>query len=58
MFGIRPILVLAFVVVVFLFAKRLPQIGRALGESIRGFKKGLSGKEEEPKKVDGHDETV
>lgn len=43
MFGIRPLLVVLFIVAVVLFAKRLPSIGKALGQSIRNFKKGLKG---------------
>ena len=29
---------------------RLPGLGRSLGDAIRGFKKGMDGEEEDPKK--------
>ena len=42
---------LVVVVIVLLFgATRLPQLGRSMGESIRGFKKGLEEDEDEAKK--------
>ena len=42
-------LVLILVIVLFLFgAKRLPEMGKGIGEAIKGFKSSL--KEEEPKK--------
>lgn len=41
-----PELIIIFVIVMFLFGgKKLPGLGKALGESIRGFKDGLSGQE-------------
>ncbi len=40
-------LLLVLVVILLLFgASRLPEMGKALGEGIRNFKKGLSGDEE------------
>jgi len=40
-------LVVAFVVLFLLFgAKRLPEIGKNLGEGIRNFKKAISGEDE------------
>ncbi len=39
------VLLLAIVLVVF-GAKRIPELGRSLGEGIRGFKDSLSGEEE------------
>jgi sec-independent protein translocase protein TatA len=43
MFGLRlPELLLILVVIVVLFgAKRLPQLGSAIGESLKGFKKSM-----------------
>jgi len=41
-FGPQEWLIVGVIVVVLFFgAPRLPQLGRSLGESIRGFKKGL-----------------
>ena len=41
-------LLLVLVVILLLFgASRLPEMGKALGEGIRNFKKGLSGDEED-----------
>ncbi|HET7754074.1 MAG TPA: twin-arginine translocase TatA/TatE family subunit [Anaeromyxobacteraceae bacterium] len=51
MFGLRlPELLLILAVVVVLFgAKRLPQLGSAIGESLKGFKKSMREvNEEEP----------
>ncbi len=49
MFGLRmPELLLILAIVVVLFgANKLPQIGAGLGQSIRGFKKALSGDDDE-----------
>jgi sec-independent protein translocase protein TatA len=43
MFGLRPVeLLLILAVVIVLFgAKRLPQLGSAIGESLKGFKKSM-----------------
>ncbi len=51
MFGLRmPELLLILAIVVILFgASKLPQIGAGLGQSIRGFKKAMEGKDEEEK---------
>jgi len=44
-------IVVILVVVLLLFgAKRLPEIGRALGEGIREFKKSISGSDDSDKK--------
>ncbi len=50
MFGLRvPELLLILAIVVILFgANKLPQIGAGLGQSIRGFKKAMSGDDEKP----------
>ena len=38
------------VIVLLLFGpKKLPEVGKGLGQAIRGFKEGLSGKDEEGK---------
>lgn len=45
MFGLRgPELLLIFAVIVLLFgASRLPALGRAMGEGLKNFKKGITG---------------
>ena len=50
MFGLRaPELIVILLIVIVLFgATKLPQIGAGLGQSIRGFKKALSGEDEKP----------
>ena len=49
MFGLRgtELLVILLIVLVLFGANKLPQIGAGLGQSIRGFKKALSGEDEE-----------
>jgi sec-independent protein translocase protein TatA len=51
MFRPEPLdLVLIALVAVLIFgANRLPEVARAIGKAIRGFKEGLAGKEEPPK---------
>ena len=47
-----PELLLIFGILVLLFgAKKLPEIGKGLGEGIRSFKSSLSGEDEEKEKV-------
>ncbi len=50
MFGLRPLeLIILLVIILLLFGgNRLPQIGAGLGQSIRGFKKALSGEDDKP----------
>ena len=50
MFGLRmPELLLILAIVVILFgANKLPRIGAGLGQSIRDFKKAMSGEDEKP----------
>jgi sec-independent protein translocase protein TatA len=49
MFGLSlgHILILAFLVLLFGGAKRLPELGGALGKGLGAFKKGLEGKDHE-----------
>lgn len=49
MFGLRPIeLLLILAVIIVLFgAKRLPQLGSAIGESMKGFKRSMRDLHEE-----------
>jgi sec-independent protein translocase protein TatA len=51
MFGlsISHLFILLFVVLLFGGAKRLPELGGALGKGLRAFKKGLSGGDEDPR---------
>ena len=43
-------LIVAFVVLFLLFgAKRLPEVGKNLGEGIRNFKKAVIGEDDEPR---------
>lgn len=48
MFGMRGSeLLIVFAVILLLFgATRLPQLGKALGEGMKNFKKGLAGEDE------------
>jgi len=45
-FGMPELIVVLVIVLVVFGANRLPEIGGALGKSIRNFKKASSGKEE------------
>ena len=47
--GIWEILLILVVAMLFFGPKRLADLGPALGKSLRGFKKGVNGEEEEPK---------
>ncbi|MBI2167587.1 MAG: twin-arginine translocase TatA/TatE family subunit [Candidatus Omnitrophica bacterium] len=47
--GPLEILVILIVVLLLFGAKRLPEIGRALGEGIREFKKSIKGSDDEKK---------
>ena len=55
MFGLSlgHLLILSFVVLLF-GARRLPELGHALGKGMSAFKRGLEGKnsEDEPRKID------
>ncbi len=57
MFGLSLGHLLIVLVVVLLFgARRLPELGAALGKGMRAFKKGLDGEDEERKKLDDKDQ--
>ena len=51
-FGLQEILILVAIVIVVFGAKRLPDIARALGKSVKSFRKGLEGKEEKKPEKD------
>ncbi len=52
--GWQEILIVLLIVVVLFGARRLPEIGKGLGDSIRNFKKAIRGDEPEDKKPDNH----
>ena len=48
--GVPELLVLAVLVLFFFGGKRLPEIGKGIGESIKNFKKSIKGDETEKEK--------
>lgn len=50
--GPTELLLILLIVVIIFGARRLPELGKGLGEGIRNFKKGFGGKESEDKKHD------
>ena len=48
------LLIIGFVVVLLFGAKKLPQLGGAIGESIKNFKKGIKENDGSPKALDDH----
>jgi sec-independent protein translocase protein TatA len=46
--GPLELLIIAFIVLLFFGARRLPQLGRSLGTGMREFKEGVVGKGDEP----------
>jgi sec-independent protein translocase protein TatA len=52
-------ILLIFLVIAFLFGgKKLPGLGRGLGEGIRNFKKSISREQDKNKEKDSDNETV
>jgi len=51
LFGPQTFIIL-LVVLVFFGAKRLPELARSIGQSIREFQKGKDGETEAPKEID------
>lgn len=49
--GMWEIVIVLVVVLLFFGPTRLPGLGKSLGSAIRGFKKGISGSDEESKKI-------
>ncbi|MBX3019484.1 MAG: twin-arginine translocase TatA/TatE family subunit [Bdellovibrionaceae bacterium] len=47
-FGMQELLIVLVIVIVLFGGKKLPGLGKALGDSIRGFKEGLNGNDERP----------
>lgn len=56
-FGMPELIVILVIVLVVFGAGRLPEIGAALGKSIRNFKKASDGKEEIEIKAEKKDDT-
>ncbi len=54
-FSFTEILIILLIVLLIFGASRLPEVGKALGEGIRNFKKALSGEEEKVKEVKGQE---
>lgn len=48
--GMGELMVILLIVVLFFGGKKLPQLGASLGESIKNFKKGMKGDEEDKNK--------
>jgi sec-independent protein translocase protein TatA len=53
--GVMELLIISGVVVLLFGAKKLPQLGGAIGESIKNFKKGVRDDEETKKIPDPND---
>jgi sec-independent protein translocase protein TatA len=47
--GPMELLVIVLIIVIIFGARRLPELGKSLGEGIKNFKKSIGGKEEESK---------
>jgi len=50
--GPQELLIVLLIVIIIFGARRLPELGKGLGEGIRNFKKAFGGKEPEDKKSD------
>ncbi len=50
--GPTELLLILLIIVIIFGARRLPELGKGLGEGIRNFKKGFGSKESEDKKSD------
>jgi sec-independent protein translocase protein TatA len=48
-FGVPELLIILLILLLIFGASRLPQLGRAIGRTIREFREGLTGKGEEKK---------
>lgn len=47
--GPTELLLIVLIIVIIFGARRLPELGKSLGEGIKNFKKSIGGKEQEPK---------
>jgi len=50
--GPTELLLILLLVVIIFGARRLPELGKGLGEGIRNFRKGFSGKDSQEKKTE------
>lgn len=48
-FGMTEILIIAFIIILLFGAKRLPELAKSLGSSVKSFKKGIAEADEEEK---------
>ncbi len=48
-FGLTEILIIAGIIILLFGARKLPELAKGLGSSIKEFKKGMDDKEEDPK---------
>jgi len=55
--GMWEIVIVLVVILLFFGPSRLPGLGKSLGSAIRGFKKGISGSEEDKKLPPKDDDT-
>lgn len=51
-FGIQELLIILVIIILVFGVGRISKIGKELGSSIRSFRDGLKGDEEEPKKTE------
>lgn len=51
--GATEIIIIALVIILLFGGKKLPELIKGIGQSIREFKKGSSGESDEPKKEEG-----
>lgn len=51
-FGWQELLVILVIVLIIFGAARLPQLGRAIGQAIRGFREGIAGRDETKETTD------
>ena len=48
-FGMTEILIVSFIIILLFGAKRLPELAKGLGASIKNFKKGINEEEDDDK---------
>ena len=48
-FGLTEILIIALIIILLFGARKLPELAKGLGSSIKEFKKGIDDEEEKPK---------
>lgn len=50
--GTQELIIIGFIVLLLFGAKKLPQLGKSLGQSINSFKKGLKESDQEDEKLE------